>query len=484
MLKENDAVIRRTVIFLDAVLVAFAFLAAFALRTQFHRFYKLDFFPSVRVVPVMTAPFSHYIVVMFITVPLWCAILYLNGMYRPMRARSFFEIVWIVIKGTFLTAFSFGSIVFFFKLYFISRIFFVIFLAMASLLLLMEKALIFFIARYVRSQGYNYRRLIVVGAGRRAVDFINKVKKHPEWGFKLVGVVNDEQGWQGENISDIHIIGSVDDMPRILQKFSVDEVVFMVPRSRLPFIEKVLYVCETVGVKASIAVDLFELKIARARQTEFEGIPFITFETTSVKEWQLFIKRIMDVVLSGLGIIFLWPFFLLVSALIKITSDGPVFFIQKRVGLNGRKFILYKFRTMYKGAQKRLNEVLAMNEMQGPVFKIKNDPRITPVGRFLRRFSIDEFPQLFNVFMGHMSLVGPRPPIPKEVSQYEPWQRRRLSMRPGLTCLWQISGRNKKVDFNEWMKLDLEYIDSWSLLLDIKILLKTLPAVILGIGAC
>ena len=196
----------------------------------------------------------------------------------------------------------------------------------------------------------------------------------------------------------------------------------------------------------------------------------------------MFLKRVIDVVGSGLGIILLSPLLLFIAVLIRLTSPGPVLYIQKRSGLNGRKFVLYKFRSMYKGAHERLAELAHKNEVSGPIFKIKNDPRITPVGKFLRKFSLDELPQLFNVFAGQMSLVGPRPPLPKEVNQYETWQRRRLSMRPGITCLWQISGRNK-IKFDEWMKLDLEYIDNWSLGLDFKILLKTIPAVLFAKGA-
>ena len=208
----------------------------------------------------------------------------------------------------------------------------------------------------------------------------------------------------------------------------------------------------------------------------------ISFETTVTDEFQLFIKRAFDVIVSSIGLIVLSPVLLLVAIVIKVTSPGPALFAQQRMGVNGRKFTLYKFRTMRKDAHERRAEVEKLNEMDGPVFKIKNDPRVTPVGRFLRKLSIDEFPQIFNVFIGHMSLVGPRPPLSDEVVQYEPWQRRRLSMRPGITCLWQVSGRNK-VDFKQWMKLDLEYIDTWSLWLDFKILMKTVPVVLFGIGA-
>ena len=243
MLKEKDAVVRRTVIVLDAFILAGTFILAYFIRAHFHNFYRINLIPSRSVVPAMSVPFSNYLVVMFIAVPLWCIVLYANGMYRPMRTLKFFGLLRAVFKSTFFTAFAFGSIVFFVKLHFISRVFFVIFLVLASVLLLIEKTLIFFTARYMRRQGYNYRRLVIVGTGRRAVDFIDKIKSHPEWGFKLIGIVNDEQGRSGDEISDAQIIGSIEEMPKILKKFSVDEVVFLVPRSRLPYIENALYAC-------------------------------------------------------------------------------------------------------------------------------------------------------------------------------------------------------------------------------------------------
>jgi len=232
-----------------------------------------------------------------------------------------------------------------------------------------------------------------------------------------------------------------------------------------------------------VALDLFDLKIARARQTELDNIPFITFETAPSHQWQLFMKRLIDLFISGLGIILLSIPLLAVALLIRLTSKGPALFLQKRIGLNGRKFVLFKFRTMQADAQRRRAKLESLNMMNGPVFKMKDDPRITGLGKFLRKFSIDELPQLLNVFRGEMSLVGPRPAVYKEVLQYEHWQRRRLSMRPGITCLWQVSGRNKIADFSEWMKLDLQYVDSWSLWLDFKILMQTIPVVIFGIGA-
>ncbi|MCK4946990.1 MAG: sugar transferase [Candidatus Aureabacteria bacterium] len=481
MLHERDKVVRRAMIILDAFIVSLSFVYAFFLRQYFHSYYRLDIFSSVQVVEYMPVSLKKYSVVLFLALFVWGGMLYLNNMYGSMRRKAIFEIIWIVIKSAFFTAVVFGSMIFFFKLRFVSRMFFAIFMTVSPAFVLLEKIAVFNIMRYARKQGYNFRRLLVVGTGKRAADFIEKVKNRSEWGLKILGVVCDEPGRGVKKVRGIDVIGDIKDLPLMLYGRAVDEVVFVVPRSRLNHIEKALYTCETKGVKATVAVDLFNLKLAKSRQTEIDGMPLLTFETTVAREWEFFIKRAIDIILSGFALIILSPVFALTALMVKLTSYGPVLFVQKRVGLNGRTFSLYKFRSMYKKASEKLTELEVMNEMSGPVFKMKQDPRITRVGKFLRKFSIDEFPQFFNVLLGHMSLIGPRPPLPEEVAKYEFWQSRRLSMRPGLTCLWQISGRNK-VDFNEWMKLDLRYLDNWSLWLDFKIFVKTIPVVLFGIG--
>lgn len=482
MLREKERVIRQAMVISDAVILSLTFLAAFALRRYFQVIYTLDLFPSFRLKSLIDMSLSEYLVVYFFVIPIWCIMLYWNGMYQNLRTKSRLEIIWIIIKSAFLTILTFGAIAFLFKLKFVSRLFFAFFIIISSISLLIEKTIIFSLMHYALKQGYNLRRLLIVGTGERAANFIEKIKKHPEWGIVVEGVLDYEKNMVGKKISDIEVKGTLEGLQPILQDIPIDEVVFIIPRAKLSEIENSLYICEIQGVRATIAVDLFELKIAKSRQTELDGIPLITFETTVAAEWKLFIKRLLDLSASAFGIIILSPLFLAVAVLIKLTSPGPVLFLQKRVGLNGRKFVLCKFRTMYKDAHKRLSELERLNEMAGPVFKIKQDPRITPFGKILRKFSMDELPQLFNIFMGHMSLVGPRPLPTYEIARLKPWQKRRLSMRPGLTCLWQISGRNR-VDFDEWIRLDLEYLDKWSLLLDFKILVKTVPVVLFGIGA-
>jgi exopolysaccharide biosynthesis polyprenyl glycosylphosphotransferase len=230
-------------------------------------------------------------------------------------------------------------------------------------------------------------------------------------------------------------------------------------------------------------MDLFPHTRARVELEELDGVPLLSFATTPTNPLQLMLKRVLDIALASFLLLIGMPIAGMIALTIKLTSGGgSVLFRQTRCGLNGRSFTLYKFRTMVEGAEERRRELMHLNEMDGPVFKLRSDPRVTRLGRLLRRFSLDELPQLWNVLRGDMSLVGPRPPIPEEVAQYQRWQRRRLAMKPGLTCLWQISGRND-LDFDRWMQLDLEYIDSWSPLLDLKILLKTVPVVLSGRGA-
>jgi exopolysaccharide biosynthesis polyprenyl glycosylphosphotransferase len=240
--------------------------------------------------------------------------------------------------------------------------------------------------------------------------------------------------------------------------------------------------CEELGIRTRVAMNFFQNRVARIEIEELEGVPLLTFTTTPSDETQLALKRLLDVAVSVLTLTLAAPVILIAALAIKLSSPGSVLFKQQRVGLNGRIFMLYKFRTMIEDAHERRGEIAHLNEMSGPVFKAKSDPRITPIGRILRKFSLDELPQLWNVLKGDMSLVGPRPPIPEEVASYHRWHRRRLSMKPGLTCLWQISGRNN-IDFDAWMQLDLQYIDNWSPSLDLKILLRTIPAVLTGRGA-
>ncbi|HSA95796.1 MAG TPA: sugar transferase [Acidobacteriota bacterium] len=467
MLNEREAVRRRFLIVVDACVLVLAYLLTYL----FDRLLADTAFPLNR----------HWLALAF-AIPYWGLALYANGVYQSMRTRAYLEILWAIVKSAVVTFLLLGTFIFLFKLTFMSRLFFLLFMGFSFLLIGLEKTVIFMSSHYVRRQGLNTRRLLVVGTGKRAAEFTRKVDRHPEWGFEILGAIDDEPGRGIHQVGRLEVVGTLREIPKIFHRDAVDEVVFVVPRSRLNALQGAIDDCETEGVVVTVAVDLFDTKLARASVGELDGLPLLHFRTTHAKEWELLVKRLFDFVASGLGILVLSPLFLGMAVLIKISSRGPVFFKQNRLGLAGRRFALYKFRTMRQGAHAVLSDVDDLQSMATSEFREKKIQWITPIGRFMRKFSIDELPQLFNVFVGHMSIVGPRPTVPDEVEKYKDWQRRRFSMKPGITCLWQVNGRNN-IAFEDWMKLDLEYLDNWSLWLDAKILLKTVPVVMFGIGA-
>ncbi len=484
MLKERDLVLRRVLIGVDAFVVSLAFFSMFFLRKYSAVIYKLNLLSFVHVAkqPLMTV--SDYFVVYIFLIVLWCLTLFLNGMYRSMQIKSLPEVAFIIAKSVFWVTFSFSVIVFLVKLKFVSRLFFVGFMGVSALFLMLEKIIIFSTMRKHLKRGYNHKRILIVGTSQRSRHVIATIAEHPEWGYDIVKVVDYAECLlvEGKKIKDCEVLQADEDLHRILINDHIDQVIFVVPRSGLHLIENYIYVCEDVGVDTAIAADFFNIKMSTLRHTDLDGIPLITFEKRFDKEWQLFFKRAIDIVVSGVGIVLLSPFFLIIALLIKLTSPGPAFFLQERVSWHGRKFKMYKFRSMYREAEKELEKLRSLNEVEGPIFKIKNDPRITLVGRFLRKYSIDELPQLFNVFVGRMSLVGPRPALPAEVEQYLSSERRRLSVRPGITCLWQAYHRGEK-DFQKWMQTDLDYVDNWSLALDFKIFIRTIFVVFWAKGA-
>jgi exopolysaccharide biosynthesis polyprenyl glycosylphosphotransferase len=339
----------------------------------------------------------------------------------------------------------------------------------------------------VRRSGYNYRYLLVIGLNRRAFEIASRIENRPELGYKIVGFVSEtpEALREFENIphGEWKNLGMLDDLRRILSEERVDEVFVCLPvEARFSDIARVIQHARDLGIVVRIMPDFADDYLFKNMYIEeFENQYVLTLFREQML-LQLLLKRMLDAVISLVALIVLFPFMALVAILIKLTSPGPVFFVQKRVGMNQREFKLYKFRSMIANAEERKSDLLHLNEREGPAFKIENDPRITPLGRFLRKTSIDELPQLFNVLTGKMSLVGPRPPLPEEVRKYEWLFRKRLSVKPGITCIWQISGRNN-VSFDRWMQMDHEYIENWTVWLDLQILIKTIPAVLFSRGA-
>lgn len=338
-----------------------------------------------------------------------------------------------------------------------------------------------------RRSGYNYRYLLVVGANDRACEIAGKIDEKPELGYKNVGFVAETSEAAGEWGKREHgnwkLLGELGGLRGILTEERVDEIIVCLPvDTRFSDITKIVQHARDLGIVVRLMPDFEDGTLLRNLHIEeFEGEYVVTLFREQMLV-QLLFKRMMDAALSLAVLIVLGPLMALVALLIKLTSPGPVLFVQNRVGMNQRQFKLYKFRSMVADAEERKFALAHLNERDGPAFKIENDPRITPIGRFLRKTSIDELPQLFNVLSGEMSLVGPRPPLPDEVKEYEWLFRKRLSVKPGITCIWQISGRNH-VSFDRWMQMDHEYIENWTLLLDLKILLKTIPAVLFSRGA-
>jgi len=420
---------------------------------------------------------------MFIGFPIiWVTIFVIYGIYEGYRTRPLKKTIWLVVVSGLWATLASGNFVFLLKLEMTSRLFFVVYATTAYLLIFLEKWALFKILDNAHSKGYNQENLLIVGTGPRALEFIEAVKQHGNWGLRIVGLIDNDHNLYGKKISGYRVVGRINDIPFIINQIVIDRVIFVVPRHWLPLIEEPLLACEEVGINTALSLDFYNLTFAQTKQTDFNGFPLLEFKTFRAQEWQLFIKRVLDIVISAVALFLLSPLMLVTSFLIKVTSKGPVFFKQTRCGLKGRKFTLYKFRSMVVDAEKMKARLKENNEMDGPVFKMKRDPRITSVGAFIRKTSIDEYPQLINVLKGDMSIVGPRPPLVDEVENYEIWQRRRLSLKPGITCIWQVSGRNK-LTFDQWMKMDMEYIDKWSLFLDIKIMFKTFFVVIAGYGA-
>jgi exopolysaccharide biosynthesis polyprenyl glycosylphosphotransferase len=483
MLKERARILAVAIFLLDLALVSVAFLIAFSLRSSILPRVAPQAFPS-RLYPLVA-----YLPLLPLALVIWGSLLLLSGRYRSHRTVPLLDEAWAIVRVCFSGAVIFTLVLYVARLDVrllgndqISRSWVLLFGIFSSLLLLTEKLALRLTSRYVRSHGFNYRTVLIVGTNAAALRIADSIHSHRFWGYRILGFVINGEPPANPWPSRYPILGEVKHISHLVESNVVDDVIFAVHRRELDRLEDLFLSLQEQGIRTRFALNFFPHTQAKVELEELDGMPLLSFATTPTSQIKLMAKRLLDVALSSLVLLLALPVVAWIALLIKATSSGGVLFRQTRCGLNGRIFTLYKFRTMVEGAEDRQLELLHLNEMNGPVFKLKSDPRVTALGRFLRRFSLDELPQLWNVLRGDMSLVGPRPPIPEEVARYQRWQRRRLAMKPGLTCLWQVSGRNQ-IDFDRWMQLDLEYIDSWSPMLDLKILLKTIPAVLSGKGA-
>jgi exopolysaccharide biosynthesis polyprenyl glycosylphosphotransferase len=364
----------------------------------------------------------------------------------------------------------------------LSRFFLLLFSAYAWVLLLIFRLLAGRLIGLIRREFAAPHYVMVVGTNERAVRLARDLERSAEYGVRLRGFLAETaRAPESIALAENYPISPVRDLPAILRSHVVDEVIFAVGSESLADLEDVFLLCDEEGVRTRVAVDFFPHVNSTVSLDRFGATPLLTFSAAPYDEIRLLLKRVTDFLIAAAGLIVLAPFMAAIVILIRLTSPGPAIFRQVRCGLNGRRFTFYKFRSMCRDAEEMKAAIAHLNT-RDIAFKIPDDPRLTPIGRYLRKFSIDEWPQLWNVLRGDMSLVGPRPAVPDEVDRYQRWQRRRLRMRPGLTCLWAISGRDN-VDFETWMKMDMQYIDNWSLALDWKILLRTIPRVLTGRGA-
>ncbi len=475
MLRENSRILTRLHKILDLILVFVSFVTAYQV--------KRNLLPA-GLKGLDTKP--NYYLITFLAVIVASFAFRLVGFYEPYRKQRFHDIALKVFKAVLGTLAGLVFILYLLHVQGVSRLLFFIFATILLVLLLLSKSVAYYTLAYYRSRDYNTRNVLIVGTGDRAQRMIRAIQRAPESGYRVLGCLDPEhrKACSPKKIPpDIRVCGGLEDFSPILTDQVVDEIIFATDLDRIDSVHEYIQYAEQLGINVRIMPDfqlqkiMYRPETARIFMDQFAGMPTIALSTVPQRKGELLVKAFMDYIVAGMGVILLMPLFVVISIAIKASSKGPIFFLQERSGLYGRKFMMIKFRTMVENAEELKTNLVDKSEVDGPVFKMTDDPRVTPIGKFLRRTSLDELPQLINVLRGEMSLVGPRPPIPSEVAQYAPWQRRRLSMKPGMTCIWQVKGRNN-IDFNTWMKLDLEYIDNWSLFLDLKILLLTVKEVV------
>lgn len=464
---STSKLLRLIIVLADIVTVILSYFVATDVR---------NFFLSDSYTPIDYFRFPR---LMFFVFVVWGIQLIIHDSF----ARSRFESFWKEIAHAFLIgviAFAVIGAIAFMTQYYFARSLLLAFAIVVIVLLLIQKAAFYFIIQYHRSR--TVTSVLIVGAGSQARELIKKMSNGKRNSCKIVGVLDKHAAKIGIRIGAAKITGTYDQLQNILEVHVVQQVIFVLPGKDLSYLDSLLTICDQIGVTSQVIYNPGRQLLYNVRMDSVAGFPSVKYYLIPQNQLALLFKRLLDIVLSALLLILLMPFFILIAILIKWTSKGPVFYPWPVIGQNNYDFMGYKFRTMVENADELLPSLANVNEMNGPVFKIKHDPRITWVGKWLRKYSIDELPQLWSVLKGDMSLVGPRPPNRREINGYAFWQRRKISFKPGITCLWQVQGRNKICDFNEWCRLDLEYIDRWSLWLDFKILAKTAWVVLKGTG--
>ena len=482
------------IVMLDAILVVVSFRLAYHLRydTFFNNQWLATFRYSLqgiennsqtalKITPDVLAPFTYFQSLEIGIVIGLIFIFALRGLYKIRLTGTWFRQAWTIVSSTTI------GIAFLITYYFIfqpvsnSRLLVPFVWATSILILCTARLIVSSIMGILYRLGLGETRLLVVGSGRLGKMIMQHIVANPNLGYNIVGFLHD----MNEPPSDFgrfKMLGTLDDLGMVIRSMQIDEVIIALPSYLHQQSIRSVRLCERLGTSFKLVPDLYELSLSRIDMEAIEGIPLIGIKQVSINSLQGFVTRVVDIMVSLLILIIGFPLWLCIALGIVISSPGGIFYKQTRIGFAGRPFKVHKFRSMYKDADARLAELMALNEAQGPLFKIKDDPRVTPIGRFLRHTSFDEIPQLFNVLNGEMSLVGPRPALPSEVAQYDELQRGRLAVKPGMTGLWQVRGRSD-ISFDEGVLMDLYYIENWSLRLYFQTLIRTIPVVIFGRGA-
>ncbi|MBC7264534.1 MAG: undecaprenyl-phosphate glucose phosphotransferase [Chloroflexi bacterium] len=459
----------------DAILINVAYFISYWIR------YELEWFLPVE--EIYQLPFQMFVPSAVVYTFILLLVYWGEGVYKAKRGQSWLDEGYLVLRGTVVgTAIMIVLSVWYYTTLY-SRLLFYVYAPVAIIVLLtLSRWVESRIKARLRKRGIGVERVLIVGAGETGRMIIRNLAAQPELGYELVGFVDDNPERGEVDLGRFKALGNTEKIPNIVSQYNVDEVIITLPWMYHRKILSIMAQCERQRVRVKIVPDLFQMSLSQVGIDDLNGIPLIGVRETIIEGPNLALKRAIDVIVSALALLILSPFMLLIALLIRLESPGSPIFKQVRLGKDGKAFTVYKFRSMRLGAEEEQQQLIEFNEATGPLFKIRQDPRRTRLGRLLRRLSIDEFPQFYNVLRGEMSLVGPRPPLPQEVEHYQEWQKRRLSVRPGLTGLWQVSGRSD-LTFEEMVLLDLYYIENWSLALDLKIILKTIPTLIGGTGA-
>ena len=471
MLVEYAALLRRLVMLSDLAVVAASFFLAYALR---------DWVSVAGLPPV--APLGNQGWLLAALLLIWLGCLNAFGVYRSLRYQRYVDLLGRLGKAHMVGALILLSVAFMSRRWEISRLLVHVFLVISFVGLAARQLALNYALRRHRRDGFNSRRALLVGAGDRVARYIEFLREHPYWGVRVIGIADDRSGGPAEEVEGVPILGGIKDLPEIIRSQPTDEVVFAIGPREFPQVEEYLDLCQEMGVTSRLILDLPQRNWTRQDLALVDGVGILSLDPVRQSPWALALKRGMDVVGALVGLALFALAYCWLAPRIRRDSPGSVLFSQVRVGQNGRLFALYKFRTMHVDAEARLAGLQRANEMQGAVFKVRDDPRITPLGKWLRARHLDELPQFWSVLRGEMSLVGTRPPTLDEVECYRPHHRRRLSMKPGITGLWQLAGNEAVRDFEDIVRLDCQYIDSWSFRRDVEILTQTVVKVLRRTG--